>query len=167
MHRVTQETQSELRVARQLWSKLPEICVKQLVELLQRHRFSVKQADVQLLNGRWYVTHAGLIRLAHSCRCAGIRTSLERKLSDASRQSWIFRAVVFRSRRSRGFAGYDDADPSNVSTSLQGAEMRIAETRAVNRALRKALVRPSAVLAGVDHTYSCWEGSLPVLDEEI
>jgi hypothetical protein len=31
-----------------------------------------------------------------------------------------------------------DADPSNVSTLVHGAEMRIAETRAVNRALRKA-----------------------------
>ena len=38
----------------------------------------------------------------------------------------------------RGFVGYGDADPSNVSSLVRGAEMRIAETRAVNRALRKA-----------------------------
>jgi hypothetical protein len=31
-----------------------------------------------------------------------------------------------------------NADPSNVSPLVRGAEMRIAETRAVNRALRKA-----------------------------
>ena len=31
-----------------------------------------------------------------------------------------------------------DADPSNVSALVHGAEMRVAETRAVNRALRKA-----------------------------
>jgi hypothetical protein len=37
-----------------------------------------------------------------------------------------------------GFVGYGDADPSNVSLMVHGAEMRIAETRAVNRALRKA-----------------------------
>jgi len=36
------------------------------------------------------------------------------------------------------FVGYGDADPSNVSAVVQGAEMRVAETRAVNRALRKA-----------------------------
>jgi hypothetical protein len=36
------------------------------------------------------------------------------------------------------FAGYGDADPSNVSSMVRGAELRIAETRAVNRALRKA-----------------------------
>jgi len=34
--------------------------------------------------------------------------------------------------------GYGDADPSNVSSLVHGAEMRVAETRAVNRALRKA-----------------------------
>jgi len=38
----------------------------------------------------------------------------------------------------RGFEGYGDADPSNVSPLVHGAEMRVAETRAVNRALRKA-----------------------------
>ena len=38
----------------------------------------------------------------------------------------------------RGFVGYGDADPSNVSPLVRGAEMRVAETRAVNRALRKA-----------------------------
>ena len=38
----------------------------------------------------------------------------------------------------RGFVGYGDADPSNVSPLVHGAEMRVAETRAVNRALRKA-----------------------------
>ena len=34
--------------------------------------------------------------------------------------------------------GYGDADPLNVSPLVHGAEMRVAETRAVNRALRKA-----------------------------
>jgi hypothetical protein len=38
----------------------------------------------------------------------------------------------------KGFVGYGDADPSNVSSLVRGAEMRVAETRAVNRALRKA-----------------------------
>ncbi|MGD1097800.1 MAG: hypothetical protein ABSB35_38150, partial [Bryobacteraceae bacterium] len=33
---------------------------------------------------------------------------------------------------------YGDADPSNVSSLVRGAEMQVAETRAVNRALRKA-----------------------------
>jgi hypothetical protein len=44
----------------------------------------------------------------------------------------------FKSRSCKGFVGYGDADPSNVSALVRGAEMRVAETRAVNRALRKA-----------------------------
>jgi len=51
---------------------------------------------------------------------------------------WAFKAVVYKSRTCKGFVGYGDADPSNVSALVRGAEMRIAETRAVNRALRKA-----------------------------
>ena len=49
-----------------------------------------------------------------------------------------FRATIFTSPTCRGFVGYGDADPSNVSFLVHGAEMRVAETRAVNRALRKA-----------------------------
>ncbi len=44
----------------------------------------------------------------------------------------------YKSRICKGFVGYGDADPSNVSLLVHGAEMRVAETRAVNRALRKA-----------------------------
>ncbi|MGC2186153.1 MAG: hypothetical protein WA637_22985, partial [Terriglobales bacterium] len=51
---------------------------------------------------------------------------------------WAFKATVYKSPKCRGFVGYGDADPSNVSPLVHGAEMRTAETRAVNRALRKA-----------------------------
>jgi len=57
---------------------------------------------------------------------------------DVSFSRWVFRAVVYKGPNSKGFVGYGDADPSNVSSLVQGAELRIAETRAVNRALRKA-----------------------------
>jgi hypothetical protein len=51
---------------------------------------------------------------------------------------WAFKATVYKSGNCKGFVGYGDADPSNVSPLVRGAEMRVAETRAVNRALRKA-----------------------------
>ncbi len=51
---------------------------------------------------------------------------------------FVLKATVYPSKDSAGFVGYGDADPSNVSLLVRGAEMRIAETRAVNRALRKA-----------------------------
>ena len=58
--------------------------------------------------------------------------------SDPLAGRWVFKATVYKSSSSMGFVGYGDADPSNVSSMVRGAELRIAETRAVNRALRKA-----------------------------
>ena len=57
---------------------------------------------------------------------------------DRIAKRWMFRATVYTSKTCKGFAGYGDADPTNVSPVVRGAEMRVAETRAVNRALRKA-----------------------------
>jgi hypothetical protein len=54
------------------------------------------------------------------------------------RSRYVFKATVYTSSKCKGFIGYGDADPSNVSPLVRGAEMRVAETRAVNRALRKA-----------------------------
>ena len=91
-----------------------------------------------MLEGSWYVTHAGLLRLAQRRKCRGIRTTLVRKLSDPVAKRWVFKATVYPKSNTKGFVGYGDADPSNVSPLVRGAEMRVAETRAVNRALRKA-----------------------------
>src|SRR5215471_20998720 len=60
------------------------------------------------------------------------------QMKNPNSRRYAFRATVYKSFRCRGFVGYGDADPSNVSPLVQGAELRIAETRAVNRALRKA-----------------------------
>lgn len=54
------------------------------------------------------------------------------------RTSWVFRAIVFKGPSCKGFVGYGDADPSNVSSRMHGSELRMAETRATCRALRKA-----------------------------
>ena len=77
----------------------------------------------------------GLPRRRH---CAGIHSRPVLESSDPATSRWVFRAAVFKSRACKGFVGYGDADPSNVSPLVHGAEMRVAETRAVNRALRKA-----------------------------
>ena len=61
-----------------------------------------------------------------------------RDFCDPTGARWAFKATVFPSDRSTGFVGFGDAYPSNVSALVRGAEMRVAETRAVNRALRKA-----------------------------
>jgi len=128
-----------IRLARNLWGALSNPAASHLRELTERHRLSIAVGDLQLLEGRWYVTHAGLLRIAQRYRCVGIETSPERRLCNPESNRWVFKATVFKDLRStRGFVGFGDADPSNVSIFVSGAELRIAETRAVNRALRKA-----------------------------
>jgi hypothetical protein len=127
-----------LNVARATWGRLPKSARHGLEELTLRYSLSVALGDIQLLDRQWYVTHAGLLRLATRERCHGIRVFRIRELCDPAANRWVFRATVYKFPRSRGFVGYGDADPSNVSSLVHGAEMRVAETRAVNRALRKA-----------------------------
>ncbi len=128
----------ELRLARRKWPNLQASRMGELRSLIQRHKISVSLGEVTYLDNHWYVTHSGLLQLAFRRRCVGIRTNLEERQSDPIAGRWVFKAIVYRSARSRGFVGFGDADPSNVSPLVRGAEMRIAETRAVNRALRKA-----------------------------
>jgi hypothetical protein len=104
----------------------------------KRHRLFVESGDLLRLDGHWYVTHSGLLRLALRNHCAGINVEPVLKLSDPSVSRWAFKATVYKSKNCRGFVGYGDANPSNVSPLVRGAEIRVAETRAVNRALRKA-----------------------------
>ena len=124
--------------ARAIWGRLSGATRSGLKALTEEHSLSVASGDIQLLEGRWYVTHTGLLRIARDSRCSGIRTTVQCRLSDPSASRWVFKSIVYTSARSRGFVGYGDADPSNVSPLVRGAEMRVAETRAVNRALRKA-----------------------------
>jgi hypothetical protein len=121
-----------------LGALLNEVHLSTLKELSVQFGFSLAMGDILLLEGRWYVTHTGLIRLARRSRCAGIHVRPVPKFSNPSIQRWAFEATVYKTRACRGFVGYGDADPSNVSSLVRGAEMRVAETRAVNRALRKA-----------------------------
>jgi hypothetical protein len=129
---------SNSKEARAIWGELSRTAIRTLRTLTEEYSLLVSRGDLQLLDGRWYVTHAGLLRIARSKNCCGIRSAVVSRLSDPSAKRWIFRATVYKSARSRGFVGYGDADPSNVSPIVRGAEMRVAETRAVNRALRKA-----------------------------
>ena len=127
------------KLAKRRWGTLlSQAHFSMLTELTKRFEFSVGMGDLVLLDGRWYVTHSGLVRFARNSRCAGIHVRPLLQCSDPACRRWIFQATVFRSRTCRGFIGHGDADPSNVSSLVHGAEMRVAETRAVNRALRKA-----------------------------
>jgi hypothetical protein len=129
---------SNVKLARSLWGNFQPTVLTRLREFTGKYGFSVAAGDLQLLDGRWYVTHAGLLGLSCRKKCLGIKATLQKALSDPVGNRWVFRAIVYTAPGSKGFVGYGDANPSNTSPLVRGAEMRVAETRAVNRALRKA-----------------------------
>ena len=128
-----------LRLARSRWGRHLGVALEQaLAAWSEEFRISIDSGDLLLIEGKWYVTHAGLLRLARRRRCSGIHVEAVDSLCDSGANRFVLKATVFPSKGSSGFVGYGDADPSNVSSLVRGAEMRVAETRAVNRALRKA-----------------------------
>jgi hypothetical protein len=112
--------------------------LQQLRQLTIEYRFSILSGELILVDGRWYVPHTGLLSLARRKKCNGIHVEAVPALCDSAANRFVLKATVYPSKNSVGFVGYGDADPSNVSPFVRGSEMRVAETRAVNRALRKA-----------------------------
>ena len=130
--------QRDLRLANQIWGALKKPLRDSLLGLLKRHGLSVAAGDLLLIDGKWYVSNSGLLRVARPKRCQGIQVQPLKAFCNLGASRFAFRATIFTSPTCKGFVGYGDADPSNVSFLVRGAEMRVAETRAVNRALRKA-----------------------------
>src|SRR6266404_724829 len=126
------------RLARQMWQDLTAGSVAALKWYSQTFGLSVAYSELLFLYGNWYITHAGLLRLATRRRCSGIEVEAVPQLCNSAAGRYVFKATVYTFRKRRSFVGYGDADASNVSPLVHGAEMRVAETRAVNRALRKA-----------------------------
>jgi len=131
--------QENVRAAKSLMDlPLGPRMASQLKVLSREYGFAVGAGELLILDSNWYVTHAGLVRLARRKRCRGIQVEAVDSLCDSASNRYVLKATVYPSKGSAGFVGYGDADPSNVSLRVRGAEMRMAETRAVNRALRKA-----------------------------
>ena len=64
---------SNAKLARQLWGEPSRVALRGLRELTARHSLSVAAGDLQFLDGRWYVTHSGLLQLATPQRVSGNR----------------------------------------------------------------------------------------------
>ena len=75
----------------------------------------MKRGDLQILNGRWYVTHIGLLGLATRRGCCGVHTEAVEGFCEQTACRWTFKAVIYKSQTCKGFVGFGDADPSNCS----------------------------------------------------
>jgi hypothetical protein len=127
-----------LRLVKKVYPDLTKRELWTLRDLTRALGLRLSSGEIRNIDGGWYVTHSGLLQIAQRRRCIGIRSHAQREFCDPGSSRWVFKATVFTRPCSKGFVGYGDAEPSNVSPLVRGAEMRVAETRAVNRALRKA-----------------------------
>jgi hypothetical protein len=85
------------------------------------------------LQGKQYPTHAGLLALGHA---HGLTSMLTDVLSYADGEA-VVKCTIEGSRGT--YTGHGDASPANVSRNIASAVLRMAETRAQNRALRAYL----------------------------
>jgi len=81
-----------------------------LKSLTEDLALSVSAGDVILLQNSWYVTHAGLLRIAKRNRCSGMKVQFIRELSDPAARRFAFEATVFKSRTCRDVPAFAAAD---------------------------------------------------------
>src|SRR5271163_4643099 len=93
---------SDLAVAKRLWpNQLSRIQLENLKSLCNDYRFSVAAGDLLLLEGHWYVTHAGLMKLSRRNNCSGICVQPVPQFCDVQAGHWVFKATVHKSGAGR------------------------------------------------------------------
>jgi hypothetical protein len=50
-----------LALATKAWGNLPETTSETLIGLTKRYTLAISTGDLLLLDGKWYVTHSGLL----------------------------------------------------------------------------------------------------------
>jgi hypothetical protein len=96
--RRTELHKANMRVARNRWGLgRGHIAFQTLKMYSEEYRFSLSTGDLLFLNQNWYVTHAGLLRLAHRRRCRGIEVNPVAELCDSALGRYAFRATVYTS----------------------------------------------------------------------
>jgi len=86
-----------------------------------------------MLNGKKFITHKGLLNVAHSKGLAGIINELVSFINNTA----IIKSTV-NMKDKTSYTCYGDASPDNVNKNIVPHIIRMAETRAINRALRLA-----------------------------
>ena len=82
----------EIDFAKSLCGDLSKSALRALENLIHQHGISVVHGDVKYLEGGWYITHSGLLRLAQRRRCAGIHSRPVLEASDPANSRWIFKS---------------------------------------------------------------------------
>ena len=133
MKRTSQAFRINKRLAEHSWGRLSSRLITSLQNLTSDYGLSVGRGDIICLDGHWYITHSGLLRLASRRHCAGIQVELVRDFCDHASARWAFKATVFPVKQpSSGFLGLM-TDPSNVSSPFAAQKCEWRNTRRQSR----------------------------------
>jgi hypothetical protein len=100
-------------------------------------RIPVKDRDGKVIGEKEVVSYRGLLDMVHKERLQSIETKLLQAPSKENGESAIVLATITTSRGV--FTGIGDANPRNVNPKVAPHAIRMAETRAEARAMRKAV----------------------------
>src|SRR3989442_7042004 len=92
--RLVKSIRQDVRLAKSKWCDLNEPLLDSLVGALRRHRLSLAGGDLLLMDGRWYVTHSGLLRIAVRKHCQGMRVQPVTEFCDSNSSRYAFRATL-------------------------------------------------------------------------
>jgi hypothetical protein len=101
----------------------------------------VDKKHIITLQGNDYVTHAGLLAEAHKDGLKSIITEIVRMKEDSDQvviKATVTMYTLENEYPERIFTAYGDADNKNTNANILPHKIRMAETRAINRALRFA-----------------------------
>jgi hypothetical protein len=102
------------------------------------------------VQGKDFITFPGLLQEAHALGLVSIKTELVTAATDLSNPVIQATVTLTTTNTLKEFTGYGDANASNVAPKVKGALLRMAETRAIARALRFACNIDMAALEELD-----------------
>ncbi len=82
--RLAKSIRQDVRLAKSKWCDLNKLSLNSLVSVLRRHRLSLAGGDLLFVDGRWYVTHSGLLRIAARKHCQGMCVQPVKEFCDSS-----------------------------------------------------------------------------------
>lgn len=112
----------------------------------------IRNRDGQVVERKEVVTAKGLLHLAHNERLSKISTRLIQSPTKENGETAIVLVFVATSRGS--FTGLGDANPRNVNARIAPHFIRMAETRALARALRAALDVGAVAIEELEEEFS-------------
>lgn len=117
----------------------------------------IKNRDGQVVERKEVVSCKGLLHLAHNERLSNIRTRVVQTPDKDNGETAIVLVGVVTSRGA--FSGLGDANPRNVNARIAPHFIRMAETRALARALRAALDIGAVAIEELEDEFSFVDGA--------